>query len=487
MIQFTYSFCMAMLHSFWQAGLLLLLYIVIDKLIHRNNAPLAKRNFLYAAIVTQLVLFVLTFFIYFSDAAGGGKFAAVSQNLSSYLQNGNIQSITPWIFSLYIFIISFKLVKAVYSWIHFKQRYKTGLQKPSVDLKLFTELKTHQFGIKRKVKLWLSSSIHTPVTFGFFKPIILLPVALVNNISTQQAESLILHELTHIRTNDYLLNWFLLVAETVFFFNPFIVSLCKKIRLEREKNCDMRVISFEYSPALYAETLLQAERMKQLVPNFQLAAVNRKKHLLQRIQFFTNEKIINQKLRFNIVAPLIGLVLLLMLSATVLFQSGKTSMPTMPSADVHYIPFSNYIISDVEYGRYSLPDINVAENAAENSEHQKPVIENKISIKPEAVCSPAPEPIQPEETTPSIDLMPKITGYALPIAGIENDAARQIIIREEGSGSASVKVYYLSFEDGRWILQPEWIITAKEINTDSLSRKVDSITARLKLAYPAQQ
>jgi beta-lactamase regulating signal transducer with metallopeptidase domain len=339
---------MALLHSFWQAALLVLLYITVDKIIHRNNTPLAKRNFLFAAIATQLALSVLTFSIYFFDTAVSSTIGNFTQNISGYLNISIVKIITPWIFSLYIFVIAFKLMKAIYSWFNFKQLYKSGLQKASVELKLFTEIKAHHFGIKRKVKLWLSNSIHTPVTFGFFKPVILLPVALLNNISTRQAETLILHELTHIRTNDYLLNWFLLVAETVFFFNPFVINLCKKIRLEREKNCDINVLAFEYSPTLYAETLLQAERLKRLVPNFQLAAVNDKKHLLKRIQFFTNEKIINKTLRFNIVAPLIGLVLLVMLSMAVLFQTGKIDIPLTSTADYHYFPRNNYIISDTE-------------------------------------------------------------------------------------------------------------------------------------------
>ena len=308
MTQFSYSFCMAMLHSFWQAALLVLLYITVDKIVHKNNAPLAKRNFLYSALAAQLVLFSLTFSIYYFDARGLGNFAAIMQDITTTVGAERLQLITPWIFGVYIFIIIYRLVKALFGWQQFKQQYKSGLVRPGVELKLFTELKAYHFGIRRKVKLWLSTAVHTPVTFGYFKPIILLPVSLLNNISTEQAETLILHELTHIRTNDYLLNWFLVVAETIFFFNPFISSLCKQIRLEREKNCDMHVMSFAYSPALYAETLLQAERMKQLVPDFQLAAVNTKKQLLQRIQFFTHEKVLNQTLRFNIVAPLIGLL-----------------------------------------------------------------------------------------------------------------------------------------------------------------------------------
>ena len=480
MVQFSYSFCVAMLHSIWQAALLMLLYIIVDKIVHKHTAPLAKRNFLYAAIAAQLLLFVLTFFIYFYDTVSPGKLTGITQNITGYFDTENIQLIAPWIFSLYILIIAYKLIKAIYNWYHFKQQYKTGLQKPTVELKLFTQLKAQQFGIKQKVKLWLSNSINTPVTFGFFKPIILLPVALLNNINTKQAETLILHELTHIRTNDYLLNWFLMVGETIFFFNPFVINLCKKIRLEREKNCDVNVLSFEYSPALYAETLLQAERIKQLVPNFQLAAVNRKKHLLQRIRFFTNEKVLNHTLRFNIVAPFIGLILLIMLSVSVLFQSEKTAQSLQSAADIQYIPFNNFIISDAELGRHTMPVNKPIETMADQRELHQPVFENNIPIKPQTVSNPVIE--KAEEIAKPADL-----NFALPVAIHENDAARQIIIKEEGSGSASVKIYYLSFENGKWILQPQWVITAKEIIMDSLSFKIDSLKNRVKGVYPAQQ
>jgi beta-lactamase regulating signal transducer with metallopeptidase domain len=480
MIQFTYSFCMAMLHSFWQAAVLMLLYIIVDKLTHKNSAPLAKRNFLYAAITAQLILFSLTFLIYFFSSEGIGTLSNAIQNITNTLGSESLKIITPWIFSLYIIIITGKLIKAVYSWLHFKYQFKMGLQKPDVELKLFTELKAYQFGIKRKVKLWLSHSVQTPVTFGFFKPIILLPVALVNNISTKQAETLILHELTHIRTHDYLLNWFLVIAETIFFFNPFITGLCRQIKLEREKHCDMNVMSFEYSPALYAETLLLAERMKQLTPVFQLAAVNRKKHLLQRIRFFTSEKILNQSLRFNIVAPLIGLVLMFMLCTAVLFQSSKTAAQLQTAAGVHYIPSDNYIISNTETATQVLTDNIKTEQETDFNKIILPISEPANStIHPPSVCKPEPEnDVEPA----TLDL-----NFAKPIAATENDAARQIIIKEEGSTGASIKVYNLIFEDGKWILQPELVLSSKEIIIDSLNSKVDSLQRKLKKIYPAQQ
>ncbi|MBL7703462.1 MAG: M56 family metallopeptidase [Ferruginibacter sp.] len=486
MIQFTYSFCMAMLHSLWQAALLMLLYFIVDKLTHKNGAPLAKRNFLYIAIAGQLLLFAGTFSLYFFSGKGAGAFSGTIQNIAASFGYDNLKLVTPWIFTLYVFIITGKLIKAVYGWYQFKYQYKTGLLKPAIDLKLFTQSKAYQFGIKRKVTLWLSSSVQTPVTFGYFKPIILLPVALVSNISVKQAETLILHELTHIRTNDYLLNWFLVIAETIFFFNPFVMGLCKKIKLEREKHCDISVMSFEYAPALYAETLLLAERMKKLTPVFQLAAVGRKKHLLQRIRFFTSEKVVNHRLNFNIVAPLIGLALLFMLSGAILFQSAGSVTQVQTTAGIHYLPSDNYIISETSMPVFTNGN-NIKTEQATNKIIMPAVIDEAVStIEPAPACEPQPSIPDNEEaeaTTSPLEL-----NFAKPMAATENDAAKQIIITEEGSGGAvTVKVYQLSFEDGKWILQPELVVAKKEMIIDSAKNKADSSKRKMKISYPTQQ
>lgn len=489
MIQFTYSFCMAMLHSLWQAALLMLLYLVVDKLTHKNGAPIAKRNFLYIAIAAQLTLFTVTFSICFFSSTGVGSLTGTIQNIADSFGYENLKLVTPWIFTLYVFIITGKLIKAVYNWYQFKYQYKTGLIKPDVDLKLFTRSKAHQFGIKRKVTLWLSNSIQTPVTFGYFKPIILLPVALINNISTKQAETLILHELTHICTNDYLLNWFLVIAETIFFFNPFITNLCKKIKLEREKHCDISVMSFEYAPALYAETLLLAERMKKLTPVFQLAAVNRKKHLLQRISFFTSEKVMTQRLHFNIFTPLICLALLFMLSAAILFQSSKTAAQMQTTAGIHYLPSDNYIFPNSETGTPVFTN-NIVKNeqATTNKTIVSPVAEEVKSIieTEPPVCNPQTLPENDVETEA---IAMSELNFAKPMATTDNDATRQIIVTEEGSGGAvTVKIYQLSFEDGKWILQPELVLSKKEMLPDSAkTNKPDTSQRKLKRSYPTQQ
>jgi len=482
MAQFSYSFCMAILHSFWQAAILLVLFVAINKILLRNNSPLAKRNFLFAMLASQLLMFIFTFFIYFSGAQTYGTITEISNAVSGFLGTETIKEVAPWVFSMYIFIISYKLLKTLYTWYQFKQQYKLGLQKPCIDLKLFTALKAHQFGIKRKVKLWLSNSVNTPVTFGFFKPVILLPVALMNNISVKQAETLILHELTHIRTNDYLLNWFLLFADTIFFYNPFVVSLCNKIRMEREKNCDISVMAFEYSPVLYAETLLQAEKIKQLIPNFQLAAVNRKKQLLQRIRFFSTARNFKQPLRLNIIAPMAGLFMLLLLSSAILFNAGNSTYTVQAASTLPWLPVSNYLVpeADADLAKNIIPGDKELEILAGEVEKQRPMIEKQIKTLEPVIRSV-------QEQTTSITAKQPEPDFAMPVAIQENDEARQIIVKEESSGSASVKVYYLGFENGQWVLKPEWSLSAKEISADSVLKKMDSSRGRIKRILPAQQ
>ncbi len=485
MAQFSYSFCMAMLHSLWQAGLLMLLYLAADKIFLRNNSPLLKRNFLFGILLSQALLFTLTFFVFYSNSPRYGSEEGIGRTLSGLMNTETMQAVAPWIFLLYSSIIGYKLVQSLYAWIRFKQQYKPGLQRPDVELKLFTELKSYQFGIKRKVKLWLSTNIHTPVTFGFFKPVILLPVALVNNISTRQAETLIIHELTHIRTHDYLLNWFLLFTETIFFFNPFVRRLCSKIKMEREKNCDLGVMAFEYSPVLYAETLLLAERMKQLVPGFQLAAVNRKKQLLNRIRFFSGEVNFNKPMRFNVIVPILGLLMLMLFSSAVLFRSGNTVMPSLQASasTISYLPFNSVESPAVSYVNNPLVSAKELKAAASEVEKQVPGIEKKINELQPLVA-------RIEKEAEALAAKQAEQNFIMPVSVTENDEAKQIIIQEESAGagkSASVKTYSLRFENGQWILEPVWTISAKQIPEDSIFKKMDSSNGRLKRIVPAQQ
>jgi beta-lactamase regulating signal transducer with metallopeptidase domain len=468
MAQLSYSFCMSLLHSLWQAAVLLLLYYLIEKSLQHRFTPLQKRNLLFVSLGVQTVLLVSTFCIYYFDVENDFTNSIITQTISGILSADSIRIISPWLFAGYVLIISYKMIKTIYDWFRFTSGFTKGIQKPDIDLKLFTALKSEQFGISKKVQLWYSNTINTPLTFGFFKPVIVLPLALINQLSITQAEALILHELTHIKANDYLLNWFLLLGENLFFFNPFILSLCKKIRLEREKYCDINVMAFNYAPLTYAETLLQAQQVKQYQAQYQLAAVGKKQELLQRIQFFTNTKNQLRIQQNHFAVPVLSGLLMLVLVSMLFFQYSIIK-PKMPDTAVIFSPVNENAAADnlVQTVLENLTEekLKAIEAAVEK---QQPEIEKQIKT-----LAPLINEISTNATAMSAEIN---NNYIVPAALEENDASKQIVVREQQSGSknAMVKVYTISFKNGQWVLRPEWKLAAKEISIADSLHNIDS-------------
>lgn len=141
-----------------------------------------------------------------------------------------------------------------------------------------------RMGVARKVQLFISKHLQVPVMIGFLRPIILLPAAMVNNLSPDQLEAILLHELAHIKRNDYLLNIFQSIVETILFFNPFVWWISKNIRLEREHCCDDLVIAGTVQPLQYARALVALEEYRLTANPMAMAAADDKHHLLHRIK-----------------------------------------------------------------------------------------------------------------------------------------------------------------------------------------------------------
>jgi hypothetical protein len=81
--------------------------------------------------------------------------------------------------------------------------------------------------------------------------------------SEEQVRSVVLHELAHIERSDWLKGVFAQVVCTVFWFNPAIWLVVKRMELESELAADQRVLSQGVSGPKYASHLLHiARRMK---------------------------------------------------------------------------------------------------------------------------------------------------------------------------------------------------------------------------------
>jgi len=130
-----------------------------------------------------------------------------------------------------------------------------------------------QLGIKRKVRLIESDESIAPVTWGVFRPVILLPSQCAR-WTDEQRRAILLHELVHIRRLDDLAQIIAQVACAVHWFDPLAWMAARRLRIERERACDDQVLLAGTKASDYATILLEAVRnQRHLLPSSLLAAL----------------------------------------------------------------------------------------------------------------------------------------------------------------------------------------------------------------------
>ena len=286
----------AIINSLWQFALLWLLYFLVNTFF-----KLASKQKYSVAVLLQCIGFVWfagTFIFYYqqwdyiSDTSVYLNDYYATQFTESSLKERwlmwiiNIQHFVPYLSIAYLILLAFLSFKWLQSYFYTKHIQQTGLSKINVDWRLFVQKLSEQLGLQRKVSIYLSSIVKAPLTIGFFKPVILVPLASINHLSTEQMEAVILHELAHIKRFDYLVNLVLTLIEAIMFFNPFMQLLSKHIKRERENSCDDWVLQYEYNAATYAGALLKIALLQApSQPCFAMnAAENNKDVLLIRVK-----------------------------------------------------------------------------------------------------------------------------------------------------------------------------------------------------------
>lgn len=97
----------------------------------------------------------------------------------------------------------------------------------------------------------------SPFVLGFFNPLLVLPVHLVESLSEGELEALLAHEVAHITRWDNLYIWQAVLFRDIMFFNPIVLLIYNLLLKEKEKNCDDLAISITGKPVQFAEMLLK--------------------------------------------------------------------------------------------------------------------------------------------------------------------------------------------------------------------------------------
>ncbi|MES2298502.1 MAG: M56 family metallopeptidase [Pseudomonadota bacterium] len=119
-----------------------------------------------------------------------------------------------------------------------------------------------QCGITRPVRLRIVERLDSPITAGWWRPIVLVPAALISGMPAHLLEALLAHELAHIRHLDYLSNLLQNVIEVLMFYHPAVWWISRQIRIEREHIADDFAARELGEPRRLALALSELERFQ---------------------------------------------------------------------------------------------------------------------------------------------------------------------------------------------------------------------------------
>lgn len=114
-------------------------------------------------------------------------------------------------------------------------------------------------GIRRPIRLCFSDRLNVALSLGLWRPVVILPFA-AREWAPEHLRSILLHELAHIRRWDNLINVLGQIACSIYWYNPLIWWMTKRLRVDRERACDNAVLEMGTKPSDYATHLLAFTR-----------------------------------------------------------------------------------------------------------------------------------------------------------------------------------------------------------------------------------
>ena len=302
---FIQAFSWMLIHSLWQGLLLAVVTAIILMLTKRTKATVR-----YNLVFVQFALFLLACGITFlyewnrsphQNAVGLAHAAVADSGLLPGLNITGIRSFAntcmgyfsanaPMIVLLWFVVFLFRAVRVMGSLVYIHRAKNHLVYQPSDEWKAKVNLLCQKLQLKKAVQLLESGYVKMPMVIGHLKPVILVPVGLLAGLPAGQVEAVLLHELAHIRRNDYVVNFMQTIAETVFFFNPGLLWISSLLRDERENCCDDIALEQTRNKREFIEALISFKEHSLYGAKYEVAFPGKKNHLLNRVSRILNNR-----------------------------------------------------------------------------------------------------------------------------------------------------------------------------------------------------
>ncbi len=339
----------SIIHSIWQFLILFAVLKILLLLINRKNSNLryyTSLMILSAAIICSIFTFWHEYKLFFGSEppsfttaiypvkagpVAQGNFSTTTNSTAiapGHILLNTLNIISPyltfgWIMGMLLYLI--RIVNGSF-YLNSLRKLPTELNQ-EIDKKM-AALKD-KMRIGKKIKLIITNAINEPLTFGWLKPVILLPSSYIARVPMEQWEMILAHELAHIKRHDYLVNLIQSGVDAIYFYNPFFRAISEIVRNEREFCCDDMAASQagdDKAMAIALTNLVVLTRHHQLT----LAAAPARNSLYERVHRLIYPP---SKPKLSVKNSFLGLIVI-MLSLVFLtkFVYGDKEASTLPSA-----------------------------------------------------------------------------------------------------------------------------------------------------------
>jgi beta-lactamase regulating signal transducer with metallopeptidase domain len=195
-------------------------------------------------------------------------------------------------------------------------RRRLSICRPVTDAPVLAVLESacQRIGLRRCPGLLVTPESISPCIVGTWKPRIIVPESIVTDSSGTRIRHVLAHELAHLVRGDLWMNWLLLAARVLHWFNPVAWWTIREVRAEREAACDERAVAAlgEADRSAYGATII--DLATSLAPSGTapamiglVASTRRLTTRIERLQRFPSSKALRAPVAAGIV---LGMALL---------------------------------------------------------------------------------------------------------------------------------------------------------------------------------
>jgi beta-lactamase regulating signal transducer with metallopeptidase domain len=284
-------------HSIWQGAVVMLVAMAALALAGQAS-PSVRFRILATALVAHLLAPLATAIVLVvryvpgrdgaiaaQSATSGAAAAAAAPSIpsinapfaegSAVIERGldglGVDRVATFIVALWLCGVLLAASRYAGGWMTIRRLVHSALPADEA-LELRVRALIERMGIGRQVRVVVSKLIEIPFTFGWLRPVVVIPISMLASLDPRYVDAIIAHELAHVRRLDYVVGVLQSVAMTLLYHHPATWWLDRRLRAEREYCADDVAATVARDRILYIRALAELESARLGLSSLALAA-----------------------------------------------------------------------------------------------------------------------------------------------------------------------------------------------------------------------